>query len=150
MLNVVEVGAEIKIDDSRLALHDGLSHSVHRLMRCPFRSVSIRPRWEFGLEDRLQDELDCPLNHAIADRRNRKNSDSLAPVLGNFLLPRQHGPIRVVISSSLICLRKPSTPLSSMVSNVTPSIPGAPSFSFAIRYASCRVSILQTWTYNPQ
>src|SRR6516162_4108946 len=55
-----------------------------------------------------------------------------------------------VISSSRICLRKPSTPLSSMASNVTPSIPGAPSFSFAIRYASCSVSILQTWTYNPQ
>jgi hypothetical protein len=37
-----------------------------------------------------------------------------------------------------------------MVSNVTPSIPGAPPFSFAIRQASCSVSILQTWTYNPQ
>src|SRR5436190_23311415 len=37
-----------------------------------------------------------------------------------------------------------------MASNVTPSIPGAPSFCLAIAYASRRVSILQTWTYSPQ
>ena len=36
-------------------------------------------------------------------------------------------------SSSLICLKKLSSPLSSMVSNVTPSIPGAPLLLFAIR-----------------
>src|SRR5215510_14804026 len=37
-----------------------------------------------------------------------------------------------------------------MASNVTPSIPGAPSFCLAIAYAARRVSILQTWTYRPQ
>src|SRR6516162_7239506 len=37
-----------------------------------------------------------------------------------------------------------------MASNVTPSIPGAPSLCLAIAYAACRVSILQTWTYRPQ
>src|SRR6516162_2822753 len=37
-----------------------------------------------------------------------------------------------------------------MASNVTPSIPGAPSFCLAIAYAVRRVSILQTWTYSPQ
>src|SRR3954454_20372587 len=37
-----------------------------------------------------------------------------------------------------------------MASNVTPSIPGAPSFFLAIAYAARRVSILQTWTYSPQ
>src|SRR5215470_8662339 len=95
MMNVIEVSAEIEINDSRLALYDCLSHSVHCLMRCSFRSVSMRPRLEISLEDRLQDELECPLHHAIADRRNRKHADFLAPVLGNFLLPRQHGPIRV-------------------------------------------------------
>src|SRR6516225_12249005 len=31
-----------------------------------------------------------------------------------------------------------------------PSIPGAPLLLLAIWYASCRVSILQTWTYSPQ
>src|SRR6201988_4057542 len=37
-----------------------------------------------------------------------------------------------------------------MASKLTPSIPGAPSFSLAISYAARRVSILQTWTYSPQ
>src|SRR5436309_16085202 len=37
-----------------------------------------------------------------------------------------------------------------MASNVTPSIPGAPSFCLAIAFAARRVSILQTWTYSPQ
>ena len=37
-----------------------------------------------------------------------------------------------------------------MASNVTPSIPGAPSFFLASAYASRSVSILQTWTYKPQ
>src|ERR1700686_1385851 len=37
-----------------------------------------------------------------------------------------------------------------MASNVTPSIPGAPSFCLAIAFASRKVSILQTWTYSPQ
>jgi hypothetical protein len=37
-----------------------------------------------------------------------------------------------------------------MASNVTPSIPGAPSFFLAISYAARSVSILQTWTYSPQ
>src|SRR6201998_4595630 len=43
-----------------------------------------------------------------------------------------------------------STPCASVASNVTPSIPGAPSFCLAIAYAARRVSILQTWTYRPQ
>src|SRR5438876_7276633 len=95
MLNVIEVSPQINIDDARLALHNRLSHSVHRLVRCPFWSVSIRPRLEISFEDRLQDELECPLNHAIADSRNRKDADFLPPVLRNLLLPSPHGPIRV-------------------------------------------------------
>src|SRR5580698_4493177 len=63
-------------------------------MRCPFRSVSIRPRLEISFEDRLQNELECPLNHTIADSRNRQDADFLAPVLRNLLLPSSHGPIR--------------------------------------------------------
>src|SRR6516225_3771081 len=37
-----------------------------------------------------------------------------------------------------------------MASKVTPSTPGAPSFSSASSYASRRVSLLQTWTYRLQ
>src|SRR4030095_6043407 len=92
MLNVIEVGAEVNVDDSSLLLDDCLGYPVHRLMRCPFRPVSIRPRLEISFEDRLQDELNCPLDHTITDRRNRNNAD-LSPVLGNFLLPCPHGPI---------------------------------------------------------
>src|SRR5215813_5093792 len=133
MLNVIEVGPQIDIDDSRLALHNRLSHSVHRLMCCPFRSVSIRPRLEISFEDRLQNELECPLNHTIADSRNRQNADFLAPSLGISFFRARMGRYVFETSSSCICSRKPSTPPSSMASNVTPSIPGAPSFSLAIR-----------------
>src|SRR5207302_7681668 len=37
-----------------------------------------------------------------------------------------------------------------MAAKVTPSTPGAPSFSLASVYAARRVSNLQTWTYKPQ
>src|SRR5262245_44330994 len=37
-----------------------------------------------------------------------------------------------------------------MASKVTPSTPGAPSFSLASAYAWRSVSILQMWTYKPQ
>src|ERR1035438_7377089 len=60
MLNVIEVGAEVDIDDSSLLFNDALGYPVHRLMRCPFRPVSIRPRLEISFEDRLQDELGRP------------------------------------------------------------------------------------------
>src|SRR5215467_1225919 len=37
-----------------------------------------------------------------------------------------------------------------MVSKVTPSTPGAPSFSLTSAYAWRSVSVLQMWTYRPQ
>src|SRR6202161_1511082 len=95
MLNVIEVGTEVNIDDSSLLFDDRLGYPVHRLVRCPFRSVSIRPRLKISFEDRLQNELQRPLNHTVADRRNRQDADFLAPVLWNLLLPSPHGPIRV-------------------------------------------------------
>ena len=77
------------------ALINRLGHSVYRFMRCPFRSVSIRPRLEISFEDRFQDELECSLDHTIADRGNRKDADFGAPVLRYLLLPCSHGSIRV-------------------------------------------------------
>src|SRR6266852_2975573 len=102
MLHIIEVGAEVNIDDSRLLFDDGRAYPAHRLMWRPFRSVSIRSRLEIGFKDRLQDQLECPLDHTLTDRRNRQDAD-LSPVL------------------------------SSMASNVIPSIPGAPLLLFAIR-----------------
>src|SRR4029453_6137841 len=123
MVNVVEVGPQVHGNDSRLALHDCLCHSVYRLMRCPFRSISIRPRLEISFKDRLQEQLEGPLDHTITDSRNRRDAD-FSPVLWNLLLRARMGRYVLVISSSRICLRKSSTPLSSMASNVTPSVPG--------------------------
>src|SRR6516165_4734276 len=128
MLNVIEVGAEVNIDNSGLALHNCLSHSVYRLMCCPFRSVSIRPRLKVSFEDRLQDELKRPLYHTITNSRNRQNADFLAPVLGNLLLPCPHGPIGVGDQFLPYLLQESPTPLSWMAANVTPSIPGARRF----------------------
>src|SRR5258708_5531666 len=126
MLNVIEVGPQVNVNDSRLALHYRLSHPVHRLMSCPFRSVSVRPRLEISFEDRLQNELECPLNHTITDCRNRQNADLLAPVLRNLLLPCPHGPIR--LCDPFIPYLLPKTLLSAFLAAVKryPVNPGCP------------------------
>src|SRR6266852_2423227 len=95
MPHIIEVGPQVKIYYSVFSLINRLSHSVDRFLRCPFRSVSIRPRLEIGFEDRFQDELECSLDHAIADRGNREDADLGTSVLRNLLLPCSHGPIRV-------------------------------------------------------
>ncbi len=96
MLNAVEVGSQIKIDDSFLPFHDRLVDLQHRFMSCPLWSVSIRPRLKISFKDRLQDELECPLDHTVTNGRNGKNADSGAPVFRNFLFPHPHGLIRLV------------------------------------------------------
>ena len=53
----------------------------------PLGSVAIRPGLEVGLEDRLQDELERTLDHAVADARNRKDTNFCAPVLGYLHVP---------------------------------------------------------------
>src|SRR5215510_15132110 len=97
---------------------------------------------------RFEDELERPLHHSVPDRRDRQDADFAA--VFRYLLPPGWewlvgAPGQFVARSS-----RASTPCASMASNVTPSIPGAPSFCLAIAYAARRVSILQTWTYSPQ
>src|SRR5689334_1828746 len=46
MLHIVKVGAQVHVDDTSLFLDNRLCHSVHRLMSCSFRSVSVRSRLE--------------------------------------------------------------------------------------------------------
>src|SRR5262252_3854176 len=94
MLNAIEVSPQIKIDDSSLPFHDRLVHLENRFVRYPLRSVSVRPRLKISFEDRLQNELECSLDHTVPDGRNRKNTDLGAPVFRNFLFPSPHGPIR--------------------------------------------------------
>ena len=57
MLHVIEIGAEIQINDARLLLDNPLGYPGYSFLRCPFRSVSLRPWLEIRFEDRLQDEL---------------------------------------------------------------------------------------------
>ncbi len=87
MLNIIEVGPQVDIDDSHFVFHDCLSYPLDRLMRCPLRPVAVRPRLEIGFEYRLQDKLEGSLDYAIADTRNRKDADLRAPVLRYLLLP---------------------------------------------------------------
>src|SRR5664280_1511479 len=65
----------------------------------------------------------------------------LPPSFGISFFRACMGRYVLVTNSSRICTRKLSAPLSSMASNVTPSMPGAPSLLLAI---------LQAWTYSPQ
>src|ERR1019366_2072150 len=55
-----------------------------------------------------------------------------------------------VMRSSRIATRKSVRPACSMSANVWPSMPGAPPFLLAARYASSRVSVLVTCTKRPQ
>src|SRR5262249_27022532 len=96
MPHIVKVGAQVEVDDTGLFLDNRLCDSAYRLMSSSLRSVSIRSRLEVSFENRLQDELERPLDHPVTDRGNRKNADLLAPVLRYLLLPRRHGSIRVV------------------------------------------------------
>src|SRR5499425_505452 len=96
MLNAIEVSPQVKIDDSSLPFHDRLVHLENRFLRCPLRSVSVRPRLEISFEDWLQDELECPLDHTVTNGRNGKNADLAAPVFRNFLFPYPHGLIRLM------------------------------------------------------
>src|ERR1700704_3053634 len=91
MLHLIEVGSEVDVDDSNLLFDNSLGYPVHRLMRCPFRTISIRPRLEIGFEDRLQDKLERSLNLATTNSRDQQNAD-FSPVLWNLLLPCPHGP----------------------------------------------------------
>src|ERR1700687_2095822 len=82
----------------------------------PLRSIAVRPRLEISFEDRLQDELQRTLNHAVADCGNRKNADLAAPVLRNLLLPHRHGLIRVLVQFVLNLFQK--TPHSTLFDGI--------------------------------
>src|SRR5499433_4302890 len=95
MLHAVKVGTQIQIDDFGLHLHDPFGHTVDRFMCRTLRSLSVRSRLEVSFENRLQDELESSLDHAIPDRRDGENAYFCSPIFRNFLLPDWHGPIRV-------------------------------------------------------
>src|SRR4029077_17219230 len=94
MLNRVKVGSQVQIDDFGLCLHDSLGHAVVRFMSGSLRSVSVRSRLEVSSENRVQDERESPLDHAISDRRNGEYSYFGSSTFWNLLLPNWHGLVR--------------------------------------------------------
>src|SRR5215213_3500049 len=86
MPNIVEIGAQIKVENARLPLDDCLSDPLDRVMSCPLGRISKRSRLEVRLEDRFEYELERTLHHPIPDRRYRKNAD-FAPVFRDLLPP---------------------------------------------------------------
>src|SRR6476660_353862 len=84
----VKVGAQVKVEDPRLPPDYRLGNSLDRIMSCPLGTISKRSRLEIRLEDRLEYELERPLHHSVADRRNREDAD-FAPVLRYLLPPRR-------------------------------------------------------------
>src|SRR6266566_1249138 len=87
MPDIVKVGPQVNVENPRLPLDYRFSHTLDGAMCCPFGPISIRPRLEVSLEHRLEDELERPLHHSVADRRNREDAD-FAPVLRYLLPPR--------------------------------------------------------------
>ncbi len=52
MLNAVEVGSQVKIDDPRLPLHNRSVNPENRFSGCSFRTVAVRSRLEIGFPSR--------------------------------------------------------------------------------------------------
>jgi hypothetical protein len=60
-------------------IRDELVSNTYRPMRA--RKKEIRPRLEVGFEDRLQNELECPLDYSITDCRDGQRELHLIAVL---------------------------------------------------------------------
>src|ERR1700739_3425444 len=90
----IQVGSQVQIDDFGLSLPEPLGYAVDLFRSSPLRSVSVRSRLEVSFENRLQDELEGPLDHAISDRRNGENPYFGSSIFRYFLLPNWHGLIR--------------------------------------------------------
>src|ERR1700757_4796338 len=85
--NVVKVSSQVKVENTRLPLDYRFSHPLNCVMCCLLGPISKRSRLEVRLEHRFEDELERALHHSIPDRRNRKNTDFVAPVFRYLLLP---------------------------------------------------------------
>ena len=139
--HAVEVRREINVYHSRLVSHDGLGHSVDRLLRCPLRSIPVRPLAKVGFEDRLHDLFERPLHHAVPNRRNSKHAD-LPRALGDLDAPVPQWPIGARDQFAPELGQKPFHAGLLDGREVTPSIPGAPLSCLASAYAAWRVSQL--------
>src|SRR5215470_8003386 len=90
--NTIQVGSQVEIDHIGHAPHDGFRDTSNRSVSCLLRPVAVRPRLEISLEDRFQDQLQCTLDHSVADARNRKLA-SLPSFFRYLDLPQPSGSI---------------------------------------------------------
>src|SRR3989304_5461471 len=88
MPHSVKVALQINVDDACLAMRDCRGDPDQRLMSCALRAIAKRPRLEVRLEDRLHNQLQRTLYHAITDAGNRKSSHFVAPLFRYLFLPR--------------------------------------------------------------
>src|ERR1700691_1537200 len=82
MPDIVEIVAQVDVDDARLMLNDRSRYTVHRFMSCPLRSVSERPRLEVRLEDRFQYELERTLRATRSRIAGIERTRTLPPSFG--------------------------------------------------------------------
>src|SRR5712691_3966366 len=83
--DVVEVRAQVEVDDAGLVSDDGFGDAVNRRMRRPLWAIAKRARLEVRLEDGFQNELEGSLDHAVSNGRNREHPYFRAPVLRNSM-----------------------------------------------------------------
>ena len=71
----VEVASQIDLDHGTHPPQETASDFRQRLMRRALRAKPVGVGTEVRLEDSFQDQLQCPLHHAVADARNLERSD---------------------------------------------------------------------------
>jgi hypothetical protein len=99
-------------------------------MGAALRAVSVGSGLEVSLEDGFQDELERTLDDAVSDRGDPQDTD-LAVALRDLFAPVPQRPIRAGDQFVSDLLEIGLQPAVSMASNVTPSMPGDPSFFLA-------------------
>src|SRR5215471_3415135 len=93
MRDGIEVLGEIGIHHVRVAAAEQSVHCCNSIARAPLRPIAIGIRFQIGLEDRLDHQLDCGLHHPVPNGRDAERP--LAAVgLGDHHAPYSFGPVR--------------------------------------------------------
>ena len=92
MADPVEIRSQVHVYYRGLVLNHRFRHPLNGLMGRALRPVPIRPRLEISLEDRLQNQLERPLDHTVS-YAGYPQSTGFALSLGNFQTTIPHGPI---------------------------------------------------------
>src|SRR4249920_1543855 len=131
MLHVIEIGAEIQINDARLLLDNPLGYTGYSFT-VRFGRYPYDPGWKSASKIGSRMSFNAPWTTRSRMAGIDRTRTFLPPSFGISFFRARMGRYVLVTNSSRTCFRKLSTPLSSMASNVTPSMPGAPSLLFAI------------------